>query len=74
MKHTITARITIPPSIFLEHGGFSFLQRQIEFVAEDLAEEHGYTSIEYVDHKLAEGSLDTSESESMTFVVTYEVG
>lgn len=73
MKQTITARLTIPSNIFIENGGLTYLQRMIDTVAEELAEEHGYTSIDYVDHKLEEGYLDTSEDDKLFFVVTFEV-
>lgn len=73
MKQIITATIGIPSSIFLKHGS-DFLQRQIRVVAEDLKEEYGYKSIEYLDHKLEEGYLDTADSDHLSFVVSYEVG
>ena len=74
MKQLITATIGIPNSIFLANGGILYLQRQIDVIADDLASEHGYMSIQYVDHRLEEGYLDTSDSDHLSFVVSYEVG
>lgn len=74
MKNPITARLTMPSNIFLENGGLAYLQRMIDSVAEDLAEEHGYTSIEYIDHHLEEGYLDSSEDDKLVFVFTFGVG
>ena len=73
-KQTITTSLTIPVSIFLANGGLEYLQRMITTVAEDLAEENGNSSVEYVDHKLEEGYLDTADSDHLSFVVSYEVG
>lgn len=74
MKHAITAIIGIPSSIFLSQGGLIFLQKQIGIVARDLQQVHGYTSIEYLDHKLEEGYQDTADSDHLNFVVSFEVG
>lgn len=74
MKENITATIIIPINIFLAHGGDTLLREQIDSVAEDLASVNGYTSIEYIDHRLEEGYLDPADSDHLSFVVTFEVG
>ena len=73
MKQTITTRLTIPTASLSEEGGHAYLQRLINHVAEDLADEHGYSSVEYVDHKLEEGYLDTADADHLSFVVSFEV-
>lgn len=74
MKQTITARQTIPNRIFLENGGLEYLQRMINITAEGLKGEHGYSKIEYIDHQLEEGYLDTADADHLSFVVTFRVG
>lgn len=74
MKQTITTRLTIPTELMQGDEGLEYLQRLINTVAEDLEQVHGYTSIEYLDHKLEEGYLDTADADHLSFVVSYEVG
>lgn len=73
MKQTITTRLTIPTEVMHGEEGLEYLQRVITTVAEDLAEENGYLSVEYVDHVLEDGYLDTSDSDHLSFVVSFEV-
>ncbi|WP_144038195.1 hypothetical protein [Sphingobacterium sp. 1.A.4] len=73
MSEIITAKITIPSSIFLAKGGLSYLQRQIDVIAEDLKEVHGYKAIEYLDHQLENGHGEVTDNESFYFVISYEV-
>ncbi|WP_099368060.1 hypothetical protein [Sphingobacterium sp. 1.A.4] len=73
MKQTISTRLTVPTASLSEEGGHAYLQSLINTVAEDLKEEHGYTSVEYLDHKLEEGYLDTADADHLSFVVSYEV-
>ncbi|QBR13555.1 hypothetical protein [Sphingobacterium sp. CZ-2] len=73
MKNTITARMTIPNHIFLEQGGLSYLQSQINLISKDLQQEYGYNHIEYLDHKLEDSSVDTADSDHLVFVITFGV-
>jgi len=73
MKQTITTRLTIPTASLSEEAGHAYLPSLINTVAEDLREENGYTNVEYLDHKLEEGYLDTADSDHLSFVVSYEV-
>ncbi len=73
MKQTITTRLTIPTASLSEEGGHAYLQSLINTVSEDLKEEHGYASVEYIDHVLEEGYLDTADSDHLSFVVSFEV-
>jgi len=70
MKHTITARITIPRNIAKEEAGIIYLYRQIDNIAQDLQEQHGHSSVEYMDHVLDAGG---SDRECLSYVVTFKV-
>ncbi|WP_392471386.1 hypothetical protein ACF3OC_08370 [Sphingobacterium cellulitidis] len=72
MKHTITERITLPCELFFDIDGTSHLQERINIKIKELREE--YSRVEYLDHKLEEGYLDTSVDGEFVFSVVFEVG
>lgn len=71
MKQTITERITLPHELFFDIEGTSHLQERINIKAKELRGK--YSRVEYLDHKLEEGYLDTADSDHLSFVVSYEV-
>ena len=72
MKQIITERITLPRDLFFDIEGTSHLQERINLRVKDLREK--YSRVEYLNHKLEEGYLDTADSDHLSFVVSYEVG
>lgn len=71
MKQTITERITLPRDLFFDIEGTSHLQERINIKVKELQKK--YKRVEYIDHKLEEGYLDTIDSDHLSFVVSYEV-
>lgn len=72
MKQTITERITLPRDLFFDIEGTSHLQERINIKIKELRKK--YNRVEYLDHKLEEGYLDTTDSENLSFAVSFEVG
>ena len=48
-----------------------YLQHLINSVAEDMKEEHGYSSVECIDYVMDD---DGSDSNYLSYVVSFEVG
>ncbi|WP_099369605.1 hypothetical protein [Sphingobacterium sp. 1.A.5] len=72
MKQIITERITLPRDLFFDIEGTSHLQERINLRVKDLREK--YSRVEYLDHKLEEGYLDTSVDAEFVFSAVFEVG
>jgi len=73
MKQTITTTLTIHKNILEDEDGPLYLQQQIDIIAEELAREKGFSSIQYLVHHLIEGYLDTSDEDHLSYRVIYEV-
>lgn len=72
MKQTITERITLSRELFFDIEGTSHLQERINIKAKELLKK--YKRVEYLDHQLEEGYLDTSVDGEFVFSVVFEVG
>lgn len=72
MKQTITERITLPRNLFFDKEGNFYLQERINIKAKELRKK--FRRVEYLDHKLEEGYLDTSVDGEFVFSVVFEVG
>lgn len=72
MKQTITERITLSRELFFDIEGTSHLQERINIKAKELLKK--YKRVEYLEHQLEEGYLDTADSEHLSFAVSFEVG
>lgn len=72
MKQTRTERITLPRELFFDIEGTSHLQERINIKAKELQKK--YSRVEYLDHQLEEGYLDTSVDGEFVFSVVFEVG
>lgn len=69
---TITERIILPRVLFFDIEGTSHLQERINIKIKELRKK--YNRVEYLDHKLEEGYLDTSVDGEFVFSVVFEVG